>query len=329
MCAERAESVKWALPAIAFLGFLSLSLPGMAQDYPNRAIRIIVGFTPGGAPDVTARVLAQSLQELWKQPVVVENRPGAGSAIAAQYVANAAPDGYTLMSITNAHAVAPAINPRLAYDALKDFAPVTMTSSAPKWILVSPSLGVKTLKELIARAKEKPNALNYPSSGGGSFMHFSSAMFNDAVGIEAQHIPFKGPSEALTETIAGRVQYAISPIGASAGLVRDGQLIALAVTGTKRLPDFPDVLTVAEAGFPGIEQTTWTAILAPARTPAAIIAKLNGAISVFLRQPDINKKWAAFGIDPVPTTPQEPEKILAQEIADFTKAARRANISVQ
>ena len=332
MCAERAESVKWVLPAIASIaifGFLSLSLPRMAQDYPNRAIRIIVGFTPGGAPDVTARVLAQSLQELWKQPVVVENRPGAGSAIAAQYVANAAPDGYTLMSITNAHAVAPAINPRLAYDALKDFAPVTMTSSAPKWILVAPSLGVKTLKELIARAKEKPNALNYPSSGGGSFMHFSSAMFNDAVGIEAQHIPLKGPSEALTETIAGRVQYAISPIGASAGLVRDGQLIALAVTGTRRLPDFPDVPTVAEAGFPGIEQTTWTAILAPARTPAAIIAKLNGAIGALLKQPDISKKWAAFGIDPVPTMPQELEKILAQEIADFTKAARRANISVQ
>jgi len=334
MCAERAESVKWVLPAIASIaifGFLSLPLPAMAQDqdYPSRAVRIIVGFTPGGAPDVTARVLAQSLQELWKQPVVVENRPGAGSAIAAQYVANAAPDGYTLMSITNAHAVAPAINPRLAYDALKDFSPVTMTSSAPKWILVSPSLGVKTLKELIARAKEKPNALNYPSSGGGSFMHFSSAMFNDAVGIEAQHIPFKGPSEALTETIAGRVQYAISPIGASAGLVRDGQLIALAVTGTKRLPDFPDVPTVAEAGFPGIEQTTWTAILAPARTPAAIVAKLNGAIGGLLKQPDIGKKWAAFGIDPVPTTPQELEKILAQEIADFTKAARRANISVQ
>src|SRR5215475_623882 len=265
-----------------------------AGDYPNRTIRIIVGFTPGGAPDVTARVLAQSLQEQWKQPVVVENRPGAGSAIAAQYVASAAPDGYTLMSITNAHAVAPAINPHLGYDAIKDFAPVTMTSSAPKWILVSPKLGVKTLKDLVALAKQKPNELNYLSSGGGSFMHFSSAIFNDAVGIEAQHIPFKGPAEALTETIAGRVQYAISPIGASSGLVRDGKLIALAVTGKQRLPDFPDVPTVAEAGFPGTEQTTWTAVLAPARTPAAIIAKLNQALSALLKQPDIRKKWAAF-----------------------------------
>jgi tripartite-type tricarboxylate transporter receptor subunit TctC len=233
------------------------------------------------------------------------------------------------MSITNAHAVAPAINPRLGYDAIKDFAAVTMTSSAPKWILVSPTLGVKTLKDLVALAKQKPNALNYPSSGGGSFMHFSSAIFNDVVGIEAQHIPIKGPSEALTETIAGRVQYAISPIGASAGLVRDRQLIALAVTGTQRLPDFPDVPTVAEAGFPGTEQTTWTAVLAPARTPPAIVAKLNQAIGALLKQPDVRKKWASFGIDPVSTTPDELSKILAQEIADFTKAALKAKISAQ
>jgi tripartite-type tricarboxylate transporter receptor subunit TctC len=335
MCAMRtvgSAAGRWLILTSLFLGFSALTAgaqqPG-ASDYPNRTIRIIVGFTPGGAPDVTARVIAQALQEQWKQPVVVENRPGAGSAIAAAYVASAAPDGYTLMSITNAHAVAPAINPRLSYDAVKDFAPVTMTSSAPKWILVSPALGVKTLKELVALAKQKPNALNYPSSGGGSFMHFGSAIFNDAVGIEAQHIPFKGPSEALTETIAGRVQYAISPIGASAGLVRDGRLIALAVTGKQRLPDFPDVPTVAEAGFPGTEQTTWTAVLAPARTPPVIIAKLNQAIGALLQQPEVRKKWAAFGIDPVSTTPDELSKILTQEIADFTKAARKANITAQ
>jgi tripartite-type tricarboxylate transporter receptor subunit TctC len=317
MCAMRTfwKVGLWLLLALVSIGLFAPQVGAQdANDYPNRTIRIIVGFTPGGAPDVTARV---------------ENRPGAGSAIAAQYVASAAPDGYTLMSITNAHAVAPAINPRLGYDAVKDFAAVTMTSSAPKWILVSPKLGVKTLKDLVALAKQKPNELNYPSSGGGSFMHFSSAIFNDAVGIEAQHIPFKGPSEALTETIAGRVQYAISPIGASAGLVRDGQLIALAVTGRQRLRDFPDVPTVAEAGFPGTEQTTWTAVLAPARTPAAIVAKLNQAIGALLKQPDVMKRWAAFGIDPVSTTPDELSRILAQEIVDFTKAARKANITAQ
>src|SRR5262245_26352749 len=269
----------WLLLPLMSVGFFSLPLGAQeTNDYPNRTIRIIVGFTPGGAPDVTARVIAQSLQEQWKQPVIVENRPGAGSAIAAQYVASAAPDGYTLMSITNAHAVAPAINPRLGYDAVKDFAAVTMTSSAPKWILVSPKLGVKTLKGLVALARQKPNALNYASSGGGSFMNFSSQIFSDAVEIEAQHMQIKGQSEALNATIAGRVHYAISPIGASPAPVRDGQLIALAVTGKQRLSAFPDVPTVAEAGFPGTEQTTWTAMLVPARTPAAIVVKLNQAI---------------------------------------------------
>jgi tripartite-type tricarboxylate transporter receptor subunit TctC len=309
---------------------LSAAPAGAQQvDYPSKPIRIIVGFTPGGAPDITARVLAQRLQEQWKQPVVVENRPGAGSAIAAQYVATSAPDGYTLMSITNAHAVAPAINPRLGYDAVKDFAPITMTSSAPKWLLVSPKLGVKTLKEFVALAKAKPNELNYASSGGGSFMHFSAAIFNDTVGIEAQHIPFKGPPEALTEVVAGRVQYAISPIGASAGLVRDGQLLALGVTSKQRLPDFPNVPTTAEAGYPGTEQTTWTAFLAPGKTPPAIVAKINQAIGALLKEPEIRKKWASFGIDPVSTTPDELTAILTQEIADFTKAARKANITAQ
>ena len=333
MCALRTivSARLWLLLALP-IGLFASTAEGQRQDssdYPNRTIRIVVGFTPGGAPDITARVLAQSLSELWKQPVVVENRPGAGSAIAAQYVANAAPDGYTLMSITNAHAVAPAINPRLSYDALNDFAPITMTSSAPKWILVSPSLGVKTLKDFVALAKAKPDILNYSSSGGGSFMHFSAAMFNDAVGIDAQHIPFKGPPEALTEIIAGRVQYAISPIGASSSLVRDGKLIALAVLSGSRLPDFPEVPTAAEAGFPGIEQTTWTAILAPAKTPSPIVAKLNQVIGDLLRQPDVAKKWAAFGIEPVATTPEQLRQILAKEIADFSVAARKANITAQ
>jgi len=318
----------FALP-IALFAFAAAAQQQGADDYPNRTIRIVVGFTPGGAPDVTARVLAQSLSEQWKQPVVVENRPGAGSAVAAQYVANAVPDGYTLMSVTNAHAVVPAINPRLSYDAVADFAPITMTSSAPKWVVVSPALGVKTLKDFVAHAKAKPGLMNYSSSGGGSFMHFGAAMFNNALGIEALHIPFKGPPEAITEVVAGRVQYAVSPIGASSSLVRDGKLIALAVLSAQRLPDFPNVPTAAEAGFPSIEQSTWTAMLAPAKTPAPIVAKLNRAISDLLRQPNVKKKGEAFGIDPVATTPDELRQILAKEIVEFTAAARRANITAQ
>jgi tripartite-type tricarboxylate transporter receptor subunit TctC len=317
--------------ALALCGF---SQPVSAQeqaaaDYPNRTIRIVVGFTPGGAPDITARVIAQNLTEMWKQPVVVENRPGAGSTIAAKYVATSPPDGYTLLSITNAHAVAAAITPRLPYDTIKDFAPITMTSSAPKWILVPPSLGVKTLAELIALGKQKPNELNYPSSGVGSFMHFGAALFNDVVGIQAQHIPYKGPPEAITELIAGRVQFGVAPIGAASSLVRDGKLLALAVTGKERLSEFPTVPTVAELGYPGLEQTTWTGLLAPAHTPPAIIAKLNATVVALLKQDSVREKWTAFGVDPVSTTPAGLEQQLVDDVAAYTAAARKANITAQ
>jgi tripartite-type tricarboxylate transporter receptor subunit TctC len=333
MCARRTNSygVRISCAALALFGFSQLvaAQEQAAADYPNRTIRIVVGFTPGGAPDITGRVIAHNLNEMWKQPVVVENRPGAGSTIAARYVATSPPDGYTLLSITNAHAVAPAITARLPYDTLKDFAPITMTSSAPKWILVPPSLGVRTLAELIALARQNPNQLNYPSSGIGSFMHFGAALFNDVAGIQAQHIPFKGPPEALTETIAGRVQYVVSPIGAAISFVREGKLLALAVTGKERLREFPNVPTVAESGFPGFEQTTWTGLLAPAHTPPAIIAKLNHTVAAMLKQDSVREKWAALGVDPVSTTPAELEKQIADDVATYTAAASKANIAIQ
>jgi tripartite-type tricarboxylate transporter receptor subunit TctC len=300
-----------------------------AADYPNRTIRIVVGFTPGGAPDITARVLAQNLTELWKQSVVIENRPGAGSALAAQYVATSRPDGYTLLSATNAHAVAAAINPQLPYDAVKDFTPITMTSSAPNWVLVAPSLGVKTLADLIALAKAKPNQLNYPSAGVGSFMHFGTALFNDTIGIQAQHVPFRGIPEALTETMTGRVQYAVSPIGAAVSLVRDGKLLPIAVTSKERLADFPNVPTVAESGFPGFEKRTWTALLGPARMPPEIVEKINQTVAGILKRDAVKDRWKAFGVDPVFTTPQELGRIVANDVAVFTAAARKAHITAQ
>jgi tripartite-type tricarboxylate transporter receptor subunit TctC len=298
-----------------------------AQDYPNRPIRIVVGFTPGGAPDVTARFIGQKLSEKWKQPVVVENRAGAGGALAAAHVANSPPDGYTMFSVTSSHAVAPAINSKLPYDTLKDFSSVTMTSIAPTWVLVSPSLGVKTLGEFVAMAKAKPGHLNFSTAGVGSFMHFAAELFNDAAGIKAQHIPLKGPPEALTEVMAGRVQYTVSPIGVAAPLVKDGKLIALGITGKKRLKDFPNVPTVAESGYPGLNIQTWTGLIVPAKTPPAIVAKLNKEVGEILRMPDVVKRWEAFGVDTVPTTPAEFDKIIADDVAAFTKAAKAANIA--
>lgn len=313
-----------------------LGLPGAvlaqeqsAQDYPSRSIRIVVGFSPGGAPDVTARIIAQKLTDAWKQPVVVENRAGAGGAVAAQHVANAAADGYTLLSVTSAHAVAPVINSKLPYDTLKDFISITMTSVAPTWVLVSPSLGVKSLKEFIALAKAKPGQLNYSSAGVGSFMHFSAEVFNGAAGIKAQHIPYKGPPEALTETVTGRVQYVVSPIGAASSLVRDGKLIALGVTGKERIPEFPNLPTLSESGLPGFHLVTWTGLVVPAKTPPAIVAKLNREVSGILKQPDVKSRWAAFGVESVPTTPAEFDKVIADNIDAFKKAAQAANIATK
>jgi tripartite-type tricarboxylate transporter receptor subunit TctC len=334
MCAER--TIRNAQSRFFASLFFLLALPVLATgqeeaagDYPSRTIRIVVGFSPGGAPDITARVLAEKLSEAWHHPVIVENRPGAGSELAAHYVAEAIPDGYTLLSITNALAVVPAVNAQVPYDTLKDFAPITMTSLAPNWLLVAPSLGVKSLKEFIALAKERPNQLNYGSAGVGSFMQFAAAMFDDAVGIEAQHVPYKGPPEALTDTVAGRVQYVLSPIGAALGLVRAGKLVPLAVTGQQRLAEFPDVPTVAESGYPGFELLTWTGLLAPARVPPAIVAKLNQAVGEILKQPDVQTKFKAISVEPVSTTPEELEKRIADAVAEYTAAARKANISNQ
>ena len=320
---------------ITFLGAACFCVPlaaavlaqDAASDYPNRVIRIIVGFTPGGAPDITARILAPKLSEIWQQSVIVENRPGAGSAIAARYVADADPDGYTLMSITNAHAVVPALNSQVSYDAVNAFTALSMTSIAPNWVLVAPELGVHSLKEFVALAKSKPNQLNFGSAGVGSFMHFAAVMFDDAVGIQAQHVPYKGPPEALADTVGGRVQFVISPIGAALGLVRSGKLVPLAVTGKERLEEFPNVPTVAESGYPNFELLTWTGLLAPARLPARIVTKINQAVGEILKQPDVQQKFRGIAVEPIATTPAEFHKRIADAVAEYKAAARKAGIT--
>jgi tripartite-type tricarboxylate transporter receptor subunit TctC len=297
-----------------------------AHAFPSKPIRIIIGFTPGGAPDITARILGQKLMERWKQQVIVENRPGAGSTIAAQYVATSPPDGHTLFSVTSSLAVAPAIYAKLPYDTFKDLAGVTMTSNAPTWVLVPPSLGVKTARDLIALAKAKPGQLNYASAGVGSFMHFSAELFKIAAGIDALHIPFKGVPEALTETVTGRVDFVVAPIGAAVNLVGDGKLLALGVTGKQRLTRFPAVPVLAESGMPGFYLNTWTGLVAPGQTPRPILEKISREVASILREPDVQARWAGLGVESVPTTPEEFDKVIAEDAAAFTKAARAANI---
>src|SRR5262249_48816188 len=245
---------------LAFFSCSAYSQTDAVVDYPAKPIRIIVGFTPGGGPDITARYIAQKLGESWKQQVLVENRPGAGGTVAAGAVARAAPDGYTLLSVSSAHAVAAAIYPKLKYDTLTDLAGITRTATSSYILVVPNSLGVKSVRELIALAKAKPGQLNFASAGVGSGTHFAGEIFKAMAGIDVVHVPFKGIPESLTETVTGRVQFFMAPFANAVNLVREGTLTGLAVSSARRDVLLPDLPPVADA-VPGYESILWFGLL--------------------------------------------------------------------
>lgn len=300
-----------------------------AKDYPRKPIRIIVGFTPGGGPDITARFVAQKLTEAWRQQVIVDNRPGAGGTVGANLVATANADGYTLLSVSSAHAVAAAIYTKLPYDTRKDLAGITQTATS-KYILVAPvALGVKSVKDLIALAKSKPGQLNFSSAGVGSGTHFAAEQFKALAGINVVHVPFKGIPEAVTETISGRVQYFMAPIANSVNMVKEGKLVGLGVSSPQRDALVPDIPTIAEAGVPGYQSELWFGLLTAAQVPKPIVTRLNSEIRRILNQPDVKQRWTPIGLEARPTTPAEFDKLVADDIELFTKIARAANIKAE
>jgi len=308
----------------------ALLLSGVAfaqDDYPNRPLKIVVGFTPGGGPDITARHIAQRLGETFKQPIIVENKPGAGGTVAAALVARAPADGYTLLSVSSAHAAAAAIYPKLPYDTLKDLAGVTQSATSKYVLVVPPSLGIRSVRELVAAAKAKPGTINFSSAGVGSGTHFAAEVFKAMAAIDVVHVPFKGIPDALGETVAGRVQFFMAPIANGVNLVRDGKLAGLGVSSKRRDALLPDVPTIDESGVPGYEQELWFGILGPAGMPRPVMAKLNAEISRVLSDPDTSRRWAPIGIEPRPTTPQQFDQIIAAEVALYTRIARAANIT--
>jgi len=318
-----------ALVLAAACALLISALParGAADEgFPDKPLRVVVGFSPGSVVDISARVIAQKLTESWHQQVVVDNRPSAGGIIAAQTVAHANPDGYTLLSVSASHAVAPAIYAKLPYDTLKDFAGITTTVNSPAVLVVNPALGVKSVKELIALAKAKPGQLNFSSGGVGSATQFSAELFKSMAGIDVVHVPYKGIPEALTETMTGRVQYFLSPLAVALPMIKEGKVLALAVSSAKRVAVIPDVPTIAEAGVPGYRWDTWFGLLVPAKTPDPIIARLNREITRILNLPDVRQRWTALGTEPIPSTAAEFDKLIARDIAGLTKLARAANI---
>jgi tripartite-type tricarboxylate transporter receptor subunit TctC len=288
-----------------------------------------VGFTPGGGPDITARHLAQKLTESWGQQVIVENRPGAGGTLAAAMVARAAPDGYTLLSVSSAHAAAAAIYPKLAYDTRKDLAGITQTGTSKYVLVAAPSLGFKNLKDLLAAARSRPGQLNFSSAGVGSGTHFAAEIFKAKAAIDVVHVPFKGIPEALSEALTGRVQFFMAPIANSVSHVRDGRLAGLGVSSLKRDALLPEVPTVDEAGVPGYESQLWFGILTASAVPRLIVTRLNRELTRILSQADTRSRWLPIGIEPRPTTPEEFDRLVRDEIALFTNIARAANIRAE
>jgi tripartite-type tricarboxylate transporter receptor subunit TctC len=295
-------------------------------DFPNKPIRILAGFSTGSTVDLSARIVAEKLVERLKQQVVVDNRAGAGGVIAAQIASKANPDGYTLLSVSAAHAVAPSIYAKLPYDTLKDFAGISTTVRSPAVLVSYPGLGAKTVKDLIAIAKAKPGTLNFASAGIGSATHFSAELFKSMAGIDVVHVPFKGIAEGLTETMTGRVQYFLSPLTIAQSFIKDGKVTALGVTSAKRSAVIPEVPTIAESGLPDYVWETWFGLLAPAKTPRAIVNKLNREITRSLDLPDVRKRWTAMGAVSAPSTPEQFDQLIAKDIQVFSKLARAAGI---
>ncbi len=297
-----------------------------AAGYPNRPIRVVVPFTPGGQPDIVARLIGPKLTESVGQPFVVDNRPGAGGVVGGRIVAGSAPDGYTVLSVSAAHAIAPATRANPGYHPLKDFAGVSMVSTAAYYLVVPISLEVRTVKDLITLAKAKPGQLNYTSAGAGSATHFGAEMFKYVAGIDAVHVPHRGIPEALTDTIAGRTHFFMAPFGSTVGLLKDGRLRALAVTTPQRTRANPEIPTVAESGLPGFRYDSWGAWYAPAKTPRAVVNKLNHEIARVLKLPEIESRLLAIGIETAPSTPEALDKFTAEQVAAAADLARRAGI---
>ena len=329
---SRRRVLQW-LPAAAAWGAAPVRAQGAeAQALPKPALssyRFIVGFGAGGIPDAAARLIAGTMLERWQVPAIVENRTGVGGTLAARAVLAAPADGKTLLSVSPAHATAPAVFSKPGYDTLRDFVPVTLIGDGPALIVAPKNLQARNLAEMVAQAKARPGSLSYSSAGVGSSSHFAAALFCQQAGIEATNIPYKSVGEAMTETIAGRVQFHVAPYVSAAGMVKDGRVRALAVTSTRRIPEMPDVPTVAEAGVPGYEWSFWYGLLASAKTPAPVVAQLNKDITGILRLPPVKTQLESMGVSVAASTPAEFQKLIETEVAKYARIANAANITPQ
>jgi tripartite-type tricarboxylate transporter receptor subunit TctC len=318
-----------------FLRFIAAALAiawitiASAQTYPAKPIKMIVPFPPGGTTDILARAISAELNKAWGQPVVVENRPGAGGNIGSDVVAKSPADGYTLlMGTVGTHGINPGLYPKMPYDAVKDFAPVTLVASVPNFLVVHPSVPAKTVKEIIDLAKAQPGKLTFASSGNGTSIHLAGELFKTMTGVNMVHVPYKGSAPAVTDLLGGQVQMMFDNMPSALPHVKAGKLRGIAVTSAKRSPAVPDMPTIAETGLAGYEASSWFGVLAPAATPKDIVAKLNDTIVKALATPDMKEKLSSQGAEPIGNTPAEFAAHIQAEIAKWAKVVKASGAKV-
>ena len=319
---------RWfAIAMVAMASFASTAVS--AQHYPIRPIRLLVPFAPGGGTDIIARLVAQDLGQAWGQPVVVDNRGGGGGIVGTEIAAKAAPDGYTMMLCSLGLSYAPALYSKLPYDTEKDLLPISLVATQPFVYVVIPSLGVGSMKELIALAKAKPGEIRYGSGGSGGSSHLGTELLRTMTGINLVHVPYKGTGPALTAMLGGEIQMQLIGISSVVPHMKSGRMRALAVSGAKRSAAAPEVPTVAEAGVPGYAFDVWYGMLYPAGTPRAIVGKANASINDVLKSPALAQRFAAVGLEPAGSTPEAFAKLIRSEMAKWRKVVKEANIRIE
>ena len=308
------------------LVFAALTSPAHAQNFPAKAVRLVVPFAPGGSTDIVARVLAQKLNEMWGQTVIVDNRAGGSTVIGTDVVAKAAPDGHTLLVTPAPFTIVPSLAAKLPYDPHKDFEPVTLINTTPLVVVVHPGVPATSIKELVALAKSRPGALNFGSSGSGGSNHLAGELFNAMAGVKMVHVPYKGNAPALTDLVGGHVDLLFNGLTSALPLIKSGKLRPIGMTSLKRAGALPEVPTVDEQGLKGFQAVAWNGLTAPARTPKDIIAKLNADVLKVIRSPELVEKLKAEGSDPVGSSVADYTAFLRDEIAKWAKVIKFANI---
>ena len=304
-------------------------LPSWGQTYPNKPVRLIISFTPGSSIDIVGRAVAAKLQEMWGQPVVAENRPGAGGTVGSEFVLRSDPDGYTLLANSSAHVANPGIYKDLRYDTLRDFANLALLGGGPNVLMVSPAAGWKTLGEFVSAAKASPGKLNFASAGIGSGTHFNLEKLKIATGVDVVHVPYKGTPEAIGDTIAGRTCCYWAPLNAALPHVTGGKAVALAISSAQRSPLLPNLPSVAEQGYPNFDYTLWLGLWGPAKIPADIAAKINRDVNTALAMPELRAQLTKLGTVPGNLTIPQFTEFVKKELEDTRKILEAAGIRPQ